>query len=238
MFLHVQDYWKPQIASVRTLRNDVAIESENGTTQAQSNVRAASSWSRPEHPDAKHVCQVCGRKFTAQCGVRQHLKTVHRLGDVKSFPCEVCGRIFIRLYTLRLHLRTVHSVGDVCNFHCDNCSKSFKEKGALKRHLIAMHSIGDVKTFPCDICAKSFKRKEHLKKHLSSVHGVGDVKKFQCSVCLTHEKIISSSTPSALRESFRFESSECCTLKPRRRCTVDQHCRWNLERNRHILFLT
>ena len=126
---------------------------------------------RPEHPNAKHPCVVCGRKFTRACDMRVHLKTVHVVGDVKTFQCDVCFKNFNRKGTLKTHLSIVHRIGDVKIFQCEVCSKMFKQKSILQTHLSSVHGVGDVKTFKCDVCSKVFKHKGHLKTHLATVHG-------------------------------------------------------------------
>ena len=45
----------------------------------------AQKFSRPEHPDAKHECEVCGRKFVRKQHLKRHMATVHVDGDVKTF---------------------------------------------------------------------------------------------------------------------------------------------------------
>ena len=66
--------------------------------------------SRPEHPDARHECEVCDRKFTDTSNLRRHLSTVHGVGDVKTFQCDICSRVFKRKDNLKYHLKNVHKV--------------------------------------------------------------------------------------------------------------------------------
>ena len=80
-----------------------AISAHYDTAHAQS------SGSRPEHPDARHECEVCGRKFVEKYHLKNHLSTVHGVGEVRTFQCDVCSRVFKHKHHLKRHMR-VHKV--------------------------------------------------------------------------------------------------------------------------------
>ena len=137
-----QIMWPPLIQCQlcpMTFSDQSAISAHYDTAHAPSNTRAPAP-PRPEHPDAKYPCDVCGRKFTEKQNVRMHKRTVHGVGDAKTFQCEVCLRIFKRKDYLVAHLKIVHGVGDVKKFPCDFCSYVAKLKGDLKKHVKRMHS--------------------------------------------------------------------------------------------------
>ena len=115
-----------------TFSDSAAISAHYDTAHAQSN-------SRPEHPDARYECEVCGRKFTKKGHLKIHLSTVHGVGDVRTFQCDVCSRVFKEKGGLTRHLNTVHAIGDVKTFRCDVCSRVFKEKSNLVRHMNTFH---------------------------------------------------------------------------------------------------
>ena len=94
---------------------------------------------RPEHPDAKYPCGVCGRKFTHISNMRKHKRTVHGVGNVKTFQCDVCARVFKTNPHLRRHLSGVHGLGDVKMFPCDLCSYVAKQESDLKKHVRRVH---------------------------------------------------------------------------------------------------
>ena len=121
-----------------TFSDQSAISAHYDTAHAQSNPRAPLP-PRPEHPDAQYPCEFCGRKFTQRQGMRLHVRTVHGVGDVKTFRCDVCSRVFKRKGSLAGHLLTVHGLGDVKSFPCDFCSYVAKRKGDLNIHVRRMH---------------------------------------------------------------------------------------------------
>ena len=78
-----------------------AINAHYDTAHAQS-----SSSVRPEHPDARYECEVCGRKFIRNYHLKRHLAAVHGVGDVKTFQCGVCSRVFKEKRALTKHLES------------------------------------------------------------------------------------------------------------------------------------
>ena len=119
-----------------TFIDQSAISAHYDTAHAQSSSRPP----RPEHPDARHECEVCGKKFVRNRDKKRHLSTVHGVGDVKTFQCDVCSRVFKEKGTLTNHLSQVHGIGDVKRFQCDICSRVFKRKADLNRHIQKQHS--------------------------------------------------------------------------------------------------
>ena len=85
-----------------------AISAHYDTAHAKNNTRAPAP-SRPERPDAKFPCEVCGRKFTQLGHMRVHVRTVHGFGDVKTFQCDVCSKVFVHKSSLARHLYAVHN---------------------------------------------------------------------------------------------------------------------------------
>ena len=160
-----------------TFSDQSAISAHNDTAHPHSHIRVSRP-PRKEHPDARHACDVCGKKFTTRGNMLTHVSSVHS-ADGRRHECTVCGKAFTQTSSLNLHLRNVHGVGDVKTFLCEICSKVFRLKAKLKIHMMSVHGVGDVETFQCDICLCTLKGK--LKQHMSTVHG--DVKTFPCRLC-------------------------------------------------------
>ena len=118
-----------------TFSDQSAISAHYDTAHAQS-----SSSTKPEHPDARYECEVCGRKFTLKFNLKRHVATLHSVGDVKTFQCDVCSRVFKWKGALTRHFNIVHGVGDIKTFQCDICSRVFKHKSDLKRHIQNVHT--------------------------------------------------------------------------------------------------
>ena len=95
----------------------------------------AQSGGRPEHPDARYGCEVCGTKFTEKSSLRRHLKNIHDLGDAKTFQCDACSYVTKRRHDLKIHMSNVHGLGDVQTVKCDVCSIVLKSKKSLKPHM-------------------------------------------------------------------------------------------------------
>ena len=113
-----------------TFSDQSAISAHYDTAHAQSS-------GRPEHPDARHECEVCGRKFTAKKHLYRHMRTVHRVGDVKTFKCDICSKTFTQKSSLKSHLETVHNSNS--RFRCDICGKGYARKIYLQNHLASVH---------------------------------------------------------------------------------------------------
>ena len=168
-------------------------------------------WLKPEHPNARHECVVCGRKYTSAHSLKTHVQTVHAPDDARP-PCGICGKRFSDKYQVYRHMQTMHNTGEpehkctLCDkkffradtlkhhcrvvhkvdakvFSCDVCSDLFKSITDLKKHLATVHEFSDVKTYQCEVCGKEFGQSSILYFHLRTIHCVGDVKTFSCDVC-------------------------------------------------------
>ena len=102
-----------------TFSDQSAISAHYHRAHAQSSRRG-----RKEHPDARHECDVCGRKFTEKGSLKKHMSIVHGVGEAKTFRCDVCNNYVAKQKcNLKMHLLHVHGLGDVQTAQCDVCSK-------------------------------------------------------------------------------------------------------------------
>ena len=62
--------------------------------------------SRPQSGPRVVECDVCGKSFSRRGNLNKHLKTVHGIGDVKTFQCDICLRVFKHKQGLQGHLKS------------------------------------------------------------------------------------------------------------------------------------
>uniref|UniRef100_A0A8C6S6V9 C2H2-type domain-containing protein n=1 Tax=Neogobius melanostomus TaxID=47308 RepID=A0A8C6S6V9_9GOBI len=114
-------------------------------------------------------CSVCGKGFTGNNKLTQHLKAVHHM-------CPLCKTHFPDKARLNSHLR-VHVEADDRPFSCSVCDKGFGSNANLAAHL---RTHTGEKPFSCSVCEKNFSIKSSLVKHLR-IH-TGE-RPYSCSVC-------------------------------------------------------
>ena len=77
-------------------------------------------------------CEVCGRRFKHELGLRQHYGKKHR-ENPEDFRCAECGRQFKDRYAVKYHQRQVHS--NERRVECELCGMTYYNKYVLQRHL-------------------------------------------------------------------------------------------------------
>ncbi|CAF4890188.1 unnamed protein product [Pieris macdunnoughi] len=96
--------------------------------------------------DIGHKCSYCGRMFTRNSFMRDHIRRTHL--KEKNMECSICGEKFFDNHLLKLHM--VKHEG-VRKFSCAVCCKSFMRRSNLASHM------GDVED--------SQKKNEMVQKH-------------------------------------------------------------------------
>ena len=92
-----------------TFSDQSAISAHYVVAHGRSNCGA----SRPEQHEAKYPCEICGKKFTQSGSMYKHVRTVHGVGDVKTYRCDVCSRVFKMKHHLTRHVSSAHGLDDV-----------------------------------------------------------------------------------------------------------------------------
>ncbi|XP_045456727.1 zinc finger protein 91-like [Melitaea cinxia] len=83
-----------------------------------------------EAHDSGHKCSHCGRMFTRNSFLRDHIKRTHL--KEKNVECSVCSMKFFNNIQLRRHM--VKHSGEK-NFSCDMCGERFYWKNTLRTHM-------------------------------------------------------------------------------------------------------
>ncbi|CAK1550192.1 unnamed protein product [Leptosia nina] len=91
--------------------------------------------------DIGHKCSFCGRMFTRNSFMRDHIRRTHL--KEKNMECSICGEKFFDNHLLRLHM--VKHEG-VRKFSCSICSKSFMRRSNLASHMGMHKKYGHVVT--------------------------------------------------------------------------------------------
>jgi len=80
-----------------------------------------------------HVCQICGKAFSRDKTLRQHL--IYHYNE-RKISCEICGFKTINGAKLRRHLKT-HT--GVRNYSCSICGKRFLYSYNVTAHIKHVH---------------------------------------------------------------------------------------------------
>ncbi|KAJ8665010.1 hypothetical protein QAD02_006672, partial [Eretmocerus hayati] len=126
------------------------------------------------HAVQGNCCKICNTNFENQKASRNHVRTMHKLFDLKKFVINgsLCGSES----TAEDHKSNNHESKEP--LVCDFCGKIFSFPSKFKKHLISHSSE---KPHPCKICDKKFGRIELLKKHMKVVHENREL--FSCEIC-------------------------------------------------------
>ncbi|XP_055530928.1 GDNF-inducible zinc finger protein 1-like [Wyeomyia smithii] len=158
----------------------------------------------PEEERTQHVCDECGKGFSAAKRLTEHVQFVHcKLEQLQSYVCHICARQFTSKSNLSYHL-TTHQP-KIYQVQCDICKKWLKNKLCLRKHMVQHSAVRhkcnqcdysavnmqclrnhmrvqhtDLKPFACNVCGQTFKLKNTLLNHF--VQHTGE-RKFSCEFC-------------------------------------------------------
>ncbi|KAF7282865.1 uncharacterized protein LOC143203804 [Rhynchophorus ferrugineus] len=141
---------------------------------------------QPKAKKGAKVCKECGKSYSTNYKLAQHMKK--HTGE-RPYKCKSCEKAFRSKIGLAQH--EAKHTGQY-DFSCPTCGKGFQCKSYLMVHQ-RVHS--DVKPYPCTTCGQNFKTKQSLldhtnrhlgvKPHLCSICGRGFITK---ALCRAHEK--------------------------------------------------
>ncbi|XP_010890760.2 zinc finger protein 131 [Esox lucius] len=141
--------------------------------------------------DKPHVCRHCGKAYTREGALKQHLTTLHYEAEElsrsqsqkkKTHVCEYCEKQFDHFGHFKEHLRK--HTGEK-PFECPDCHERFARNSTLKCHMSACQNgagakKGRKKLYECQVCSSVFNRWELFKDHLTTHTGE---KPNHCTLC-------------------------------------------------------
>lgn len=116
--------------------------------------------------EASFKCDFCGKLFTRNWYLKQHIK-LH--SNQKPFSCNHCDKRFLNSSNLKQHLKT-HSV----EYRCCLCDKTYISIESLKLHAqkhttdSSKPNDSDSKLLLCTYCNEQFTCYSDLKEHAST----------------------------------------------------------------------
>ncbi|XP_014017343.1 zinc finger protein 131 [Salmo salar] len=141
--------------------------------------------------DKPHACCHCGKAYTREGALKQHLNTLHYEAEElsrsqsqkkKTHVCEYCDKQFDHFGHFKEHLRK--HTGEK-PFACPDCHERFARNSTLKCHMAACQNgagakKGRKKLYECQVCSSVFNSWELFKDHLTTHTGE---KPNHCTMC-------------------------------------------------------
>ncbi|XP_056888278.1 zinc finger protein 131 isoform X2 [Takifugu flavidus] len=138
-----------------------------------------------------HVCIHCGKAYTREGALKQHIGTFHfdaeelsqnQKPQKKLHVCEFCKKSFDHFGHFKEHLRK--HTGEK-PYECPDCHERFARNSTLKCHMAACQNgagakKGRKKLYECQVCSSVFNSWDQFKDHL--VIHTGD-KPNHCTMC-------------------------------------------------------
>ena len=76
--------------------------------QSAINAHYDTAHAKPDNPNAKFKCDICGKKVSSKSVLKQHMATAHGQGDVKTFHCDLCQFVCNNKSNLNRHFKKAH----------------------------------------------------------------------------------------------------------------------------------
>ncbi|KAM4578079.1 zinc finger protein 131 isoform 1-T2 [Fundulus diaphanus] len=138
-----------------------------------------------------HVCNHCGKAYTREGALKQHISTFHFDAEElsrgqkiqkKVHICEYCKKHFDHFGHFKEHLRK--HTGEK-PYECPDCHERFARNSTLKCHMAACQNgagakKGRKKLYECQVCSRVFINWDQFKEHLMCHTGE---KPNHCTLC-------------------------------------------------------
>ncbi|XP_029959897.1 zinc finger protein 131 [Salarias fasciatus] len=146
-----------------------------------------------------HVCGHCGKAYSREGALKQHVSTFHfdaeelsrnQKPQKKVHVCEYCRKHFDHFGHFKEHLRK--HTGEK-PYECPDCHERFARNSTLKCHMAACQNgagakKGRKKLYECQVCSSVFNSWDQFKDHLVSHTGVKPNHCTMCDMWFTHAK--------------------------------------------------
>jgi len=98
--------------------------------------RHRSEYLPPSHLDKDlFQCLECGKVFTTETSLKQHIKTVHQRQF--RYHCNICGKGMRELRDMNGHMAFKHNMQKA--YKCSICGEEFGYKRNIDKHMTLMH---------------------------------------------------------------------------------------------------
>ena len=149
-------------------------------------------------------CNECEYKTKDKSNLKQHLRAVHRMGNM--IQCGECDYEAGSKRSYETHMLRFHKKGKCLK--CNDCEFTSSHLYHLKRHIRVSHRNG--KIFKCEYCEYQTHTRREMKIHMKVMHGKREY--FQCEYCefRTHNQSkMKVHTNKAHRKNHMFKCEEC-----------------------------
>lgn len=116
------------------------------------------------HLGVKHMCDVCGKSYNSEAGLREHIEKKHEGNHGTN--CEKCKLDCGSVQELFKHCQECCNEGKA--FDCNKCESKWNSAANLKLHLEIEHGVE--KPAVCDICGHILSAAKHLSRHMKYIH--------------------------------------------------------------------
>ena len=116
-----------------------------------------------------HVCDVCGYATKWKATLRNHMVSVHKIGEPK-FKCKMCPYTSPQKGNFDYHMVSAHKIGED-KFKCQFCTFASPHKISFESHMVSVHKIGEGR-FKCKMCPYSSFHKGNFRSHIKRIHGM------------------------------------------------------------------
>ena len=182
----LEDWVMKQNESIKDLDNKIEVEAKKLKEQVNENVQNTSTSPSHELPKSVFKCKECGKTFSKNCQLEDHLEEHESL---KKFKCETCNKEFFLNWRLQKHEEMHSRRVKACKYFKDKQNCPFEKIGCMFGHddfdeetssdniedITEESSTEDENSFAigenqCHLCEKEFETKDDRFDHVQAEH--------------------------------------------------------------------